>query len=121
MENDTVNRVPLLHDCGGPIYDPGKALTLFDLLVSGDATELLKDERFVRTMRRAMVARYPAEPKYRPGIHGSKYDSYTCQNCGFGVTEAYNKFCPSCGQVLTSARDGRRATQEEEEQFWNKD
>ena len=118
---EITHTAPLLHDCGGPIYDPRKALLLFNLLVSGDATELLKDDCFIRTMCRAMIARYPAEPRYRPGIHGSKYDSYSCQNCGFGVTEANYKFCPSCGQALTSARDGRRATQEEEEQFWDKD
>ena len=108
---------PLLHDLRGSIYDPGEALILFERLAAGEA-ELLKDERLIRTMRRALVSRYPAEPKYLPGKFGAKYDSYTCRNCGFGVNQSFYNVCPSCGQALTSAKGARRATQEEEERFW---
>ena len=109
---------PLLYDLRGSIYNPRVALTLFERLVAGE-TELLKDERLIRTMRRALVARYPAEPKFMPGKYGPKYDSYTCRNCGFGVTQAFYKVCPNCGQELTGAVRGGRATQEEEERYWD--
>jgi rubrerythrin len=36
-------------------------------------------------------------PKFHKGKYGSKYDSFTCGQCGFGVSEAYYKFCPNCG------------------------
>ena len=115
-----IKKAPLLHDCGGPVYNPLKALMLFELLTSGEnkALELLRDARFTRTMRRALVAQYPAEPGFQKGIHGKKFNRYSCQNCGFGVSEAFYNFCPSCGQALTEAYCGGRKTQEEEEKYW---
>lgn len=109
---------PLLHDLGGPIHNPRVALVLFERLAGGEV-DLLNDETLIRTMRRALVARYPAEPNFQPGKYGAKYDSYTCRNCGFGVNEAFYKVCPNCGQALTSMEAGRRATQEDEERFWD--
>ena len=109
---------PLLHDLGGPIHNPRVALVLFERLAGGEV-DLLNDETLIRTMRRALVARYPAEPNFQPGKYGAKYDSYTCCNCGFGVNEAFYKVCPNCGQALTSMEAGRRATQEDEERFWD--
>ena len=109
---------PLLHDLGGPIYNPRVALGLFERMAAGEA-DLLKDEKLIRTMRRALVARYPAEPKFQPGKYGAKYDSYTCRNCGFGVNDPTYFVCPNCGQALTQAVHGRRATQEDEERFWD--
>lgn len=111
-------QAPLLHDTTGSIYNPKVALALFDRLVAGKA-DLLQDERLIRTIRRALVARYPAEPKFTPGKYGHKYDHYTCQNCGFGVSEPIYKVCPNCGQALTDAIAGGRATQEEEEKYWD--
>ena len=69
---------------------------LFDLLTTGKnkASDFLKDDRLMRTIRRALVAQYPAEPNFQKGIHGKKYDRYSCQNCGFGVSEAFYNFCP---------------------------
>ena len=109
---------PLLHDVGGPIYNPRVALGLFDRLAAGEA-DLLKDEKLIRTVRRALVARYPAEPKFQPGKYGVKYDRYTCRNCGFGVNEPFYNVCPNCGQALTSVMAGCRASQEDQERYWD--
>ena len=113
-------KIPLLHDYSGPIYNPRKALMLFDLLTTGKnkASDFLKDDRLMRTIRRALVAQYPAEPNFQKGIHGKKFNRYSCQNCGFGVSEASYNYCPSCGQALTEAYCGGRKTQEEEEKYW---
>lgn len=109
---------PLLHDLGGPIHNPRVALVLFERLAGGEV-DLLNDETLIRTIRRALVSRYPAEPDFRPGKYGAKYDSYTCRNCGFGVNEAFYKVCPNCGPALTKMVAGSRATQEDEERFWD--
>lgn len=115
-----IKKAPLLHDCGGPVYNPRKALMLFDHLIADEnkTAELLQDDRFIRTIRRALVARYPAEPNFQKGIHGKKFNRYSCQNCGFGVSETSYNYCPSCGQALTEAYCGGRKTQEEEEKYW---
>ena len=39
----------------------------------------------------------PVKPKLHKGIYGSKFDHYTCGNCGAGIQEAYWHFCPNCG------------------------
>ena len=116
--NENKPVAPLLHDVGGPIYNPRVALTLFGRMAGGEV-DLLKDEKLIRTIHRALVARYPAEPKFQPGKYGAKYDRYTCRNCGFGVNEAFYNVCPNCGQALTSMEAGRRASQEDEERFWD--
>ena len=108
---------PKLHDQGGPIYNPRKTLTLFDRLAEGEI-DLLKDSTLMRSIRRALVRDYPLEPKFRPGKYGKKYDSYTCANCGFGVTESFYKCCPNCGQALTDPYLGGRKSQEEQERYW---
>ena len=41
----------------------------------------------------------PVIPKYRPGVYGKKYDSYTCGHCGFGATIIYH-YCPNCGYAI---------------------
>ena len=61
-------------------------------------------------LRRGLVRNYPLEPTFHKGRSGKKYDHYTCGNCGFGVTEAYIKYCENCGQRLTDAYAGRRKT-----------
>ena len=39
----------------------------------------------------------PAKPKYHKGVHGKKYDTWTCGNCGAGLPEAHWRWCPNCG------------------------
>lgn len=39
----------------------------------------------------------PVPRKYRPGVYGHKYDTWTCGNCGYGLSEAHYKYCPNCG------------------------
>jgi len=39
----------------------------------------------------------PVKPKLHKGIYGSKFDHYTCGNCGATIDEAYYNFCPNCG------------------------
>ena len=108
---------PKLSDVGGRKYNPRKALALFEELAAGD-TDLLNDDILMNNIRRGLVRDYPLEPKFQKGRSSKKYDNYTCGNCGFGVTEAYIKYCENCGQRITDMAAGRRKTQEEEELFW---
>ena len=114
--NDTA-KAPKLRDCNGSIYNPRKALHFFELLAAG-ATNLVRDERLIKTIRRALVAQYPLEPEYDKGRNGKKYDRYFCGNCGFGVTESFYNYCPNCGQRLTDAYAGGRKTQADQETYW---
>lgn len=59
----------------------------------------------------------PCEPKFYPGRYGHKYDSYTCGRCGAGISEAYWKYCPNCGQRINDAYLGRRKTKEEQRKY----
>ena len=43
----------------------------------------------------------PVELKYHKGKYGSKYDSWTCRNCGCGITHGVvQNFCWNCGHRL---------------------
>ena len=108
---------PKLRDASGRIYNPRKALTLFEELAAGN-TDLLADKVLMTNIRRGLVRDYPLEPKFQKGRSSKKYDSYTCGNCGFGVTEAYIKYCENCGQRITDFSAGYRKTQAEEEVYW---
>lgn len=110
-------KAPKLRDINGRAYNPRKALRLFEELATGN-TELLNDKILMTTLRWGLVRNYPLEPTFHKGRSGKKYDHYTCGNCGFGVTEAFIKYCENCGQRLTDAYAGRRKTQEEQEQYW---
>lgn len=39
----------------------------------------------------------PVRPKLHKGVHGHKYDHYTCGNCGAGINLPVDRFCPNCG------------------------
>ena len=104
-----------LHEVIGQQYNPRKAIDLFERLADGD-DGLLQDDALITTIRRALVRNYPLEPKFDKGKNGKKYDRYSCGNCGYGVSEAGYKYCPSCGQKITDAYLGRRKTQAEQEE-----
>lgn len=42
----------------------------------------------------------PVPPIFHKGLYGKKYDSWTCGNCGSGVSEAWWKWCPRCGFAI---------------------
>lgn len=43
----------------------------------------------------------PVGLKYHKGKYGSKYDSWTCSNCGCGITHSViQNFCWNCGHRL---------------------
>lgn len=42
----------------------------------------------------------PVPPIFHKGVYGKKYDSWTCGNCGSGVSEAWWKWCPRCGFAI---------------------
>ena len=47
-----------------------------------------------------------SKAKYHKGKYGSRYDSYTCGNCGHTISEAYWKYCPNCGyRILKDTAD----------------
>lgn len=108
---------PKLKDIGGRQYNPRKALNLFEQLAAGDAS-LLEDEILMTNLRRGLVREYPLAPKFQKGRSSKEFDSYTCGNCGFGVTQLFYRCCPNCEQKLTDAFEGRRKTQEEQEMYW---
>ena len=39
-------------------------------------------------------------PKFHKGKYGTKYDTWTCGNCGAGLSEAHWKFCPNCSYKI---------------------
>ena len=59
----------------------------------------------------------PVEPRFNKGKYGSKYDSYSCGRCGFGISEIVYKYCPNCGQRITDAYLGRRKTKKEQTKY----
>ena len=42
----------------------------------------------------------PVPPVFHKGVYGKKYDSWTCGNCGSGVSEAWWEWCPRCGFAI---------------------
>lgn len=55
----------------------------------------LKD-RVVARLRYERDQRIPVKPKALKG----RYTTYTCGNCGFGITEIGHNFCPNCGRAI---------------------
>ena len=57
-----------------------------------------KMELSVPRAEKAFRAEFGMKPKYHKGKHGSKYDKWTCRQCGsdlvYGVCENY---CNNCG------------------------
>ena len=87
-----------------------------------ELTEFITDEmlptheKALNAFRYVVARDIPVEPKFYPGRVSRKYDSYTCGNCGFGLKEAYEKYCCNCGQRVTDAYLGRRKTREEQKE-----
>lgn len=42
----------------------------------------------------------PVKPKFHKGMYGAKYDTWSCGNCGAGISEAHWKYCPQCGFAI---------------------
>lgn len=43
----------------------------------------------------------PVKLKYHKGMYGRKYDSWTCSNCGCGISyEVIQNYCWNCGHRL---------------------
>ena len=53
--------------------------------------------RVLSRMRYEFDKDNPVKPKYHKGRNGRRYDSYSCGNCGAGITEAHWTYCPNCG------------------------
>lgn len=57
-------------------------------------------EKYNDNIRNHMVNAWEgAKPKFHKGLYGTKYDSYTCGNCGSGIDVIYD-YCPKCGYKL---------------------
>lgn len=70
-----------------------------------------------RDVMRALARMSPMEPKFHKGKYGSRYDNYTCANCGSILSSITWHFCPNCGQCITYATMGRRMTQDEQNKY----
>ena len=57
-------------------------------------------ERALNRLRYECDKSKPVAPKYNKGRYGSKYDSYSCGNCGHGGIESYYHYCPNCGYAI---------------------
>lgn len=51
----------------------------------------------------------PVPRKYRPGVYGHKYDTWTCGNCGYGLSEPHYRYCPNCGFAAASRDNAYQA------------
>lgn len=54
----------------------------------------------------------PVKPKFIKGIHGMKYDSYSCGHCGNGGKQVIDKFCSNCGFAIDWRNRDEREDQE---------
>ena len=70
-------------------------------------------EYVLNRMRYEFDKDIPVEPKFHKGKYGHQYDSYSCGNCGHGISTGY-KFCPECGFRITDNYLGRRKTAAEQ-------
>lgn len=68
-------------------------------------------ERVINRMEYEFEKDLGTPPTYHKGKYGSKYDSWTCGNCGHGLAEPYWKFCPNRGYKVGRKIYGKRADQ----------
>ena len=75
----------------GPMVGCEDALSFVSSLPESETRD-----RVLRRMQYEFAREKGRRVKFRKGVHGKKYDSYTCGNCGFVVSVVYT-FCPNCG------------------------
>ena len=69
-----------------------------DMLGSLDPETSDYYERFVNRIRYLIRQNEGCKPKYHKGIYGSKYDYWSCGNCGDIVKNDVNSnYCDKCG------------------------
>lgn len=82
----------------GPMVGCETAITWIENLK--DVDNNIK-ERVVRRMRYEFAKDMPVPPKFHKGRYGKKYDYFTCGNCGAGIDQVLNNFCPNCGFAIS--------------------
>lgn len=80
------------------------ALALFEVELADAASqcgvEADRYERAVERVRYRFDQCKPVKPKFRKGVYGKRYDSYSCGHCGAGGMEVHWKYCPNCGFMI---------------------
>lgn len=57
-------------------------------------------ERVLNRMRYEFAKDRPVLPKFRKGVYGRKYDSWSCGNCGYSGIQIHEHYCPNCGFMV---------------------
>lgn len=77
----------------GQMVSYEQAIAWIEENVSDNAPE---KDRVLARMNYEHDKSVPLKPVYHRGLYGSKYDSYTCRNCG-DVLSIGDNYCPNCG------------------------
>ena len=64
-----------------------------------DCSDMDYKERVINRMEYEHNKSILAPVRFRKGQYGKQYDSYSCGNCGGGVSIP-NKYCPNCGRAI---------------------
>lgn len=93
----------------GPMLSGEDALNLLDQIFPKIVFKSRKEEYEITEAFRRARNRFayhidqasPVKPKYHKGMHGRKNDTWTCGNCGCGITyDVMQDFCSNCGHRL---------------------
>lgn len=76
---------------------PEDALVDFRLFVVTHGGEIMTEKALSDPQEVAAIRHMiGAKPRLNKGVHGKKYDNYTCGECGF-VLQITDNYCPNCG------------------------
>jgi rubrerythrin len=72
-----------------------------EMLGSMDEESCDQYERFANTVRYFVGLNAGAKPKYHKGMHGKKYDYWTCGKCGALIRDGVlDDYCGGCGTKI---------------------
>ena len=80
----------------GPMVSYDDAIKWVENIEPICSPDMDKQSRVLNRMRYEMDKSKPARPKV---LNGS-YKSYSCGNCGHGLTEIGYDYCPKCGKAI---------------------
>ena len=80
----------------GPMVSFGEAIGWVEHIEPTNPEAEEKQDRVVARLRYERDQSIPVRPKVTKG----RYTTYSCGNCGHGITEIGDNFCSNCGRAI---------------------